>query len=137
MIRNMSQAFVIAEYQPFNHTDQVLSILLHSSAVSNCSLLQDTMEEFCSYHSKSHTEFKGKACTPPDFSEAVSNGAVRSENPLYCVLLQKRLYVNSQSELVQLNVANCAKYGDKCEDCVLARDPYCGWKDGHCTSETE
>lgn len=133
----MSQAFVIAEYQPFNHTDQVLSILLHSSAVSNCSLLQDTMEEFCSYHSKSHTEFKGKACTPPDFSETVSNGAVRSENPLYCVLLQKRLYVNSQSELVQLNVANCAKYGDKCEDCLLARDPYCGWKDGHCTSETE
>ncbi|XP_030269967.1 semaphorin-7A-like [Sparus aurata] len=81
VIRNMSQAFVIAEYQPFNHTDQVLSILLHSSA--------------------------------------------------------KRLYVNSQSELVQLNVANCAKYGDKCEDCVLARDPYCGWKDGHCTSETD
>lgn len=61
----------------------------------------------------------------------------QSENPLYCVLLQKKLYVNSESELVQLNVANCSEYGDNCGDCVLARDPYCGWKDSHCTSETE
>lgn len=137
MIRNMSQVFVIAEYQPFNHTDQVLSILLHSSAVSNCSLPQDTMEAFCSFHSRSRTGFKRKACTPPDFSVTFSNVGVQSVNLLYSVLLQKMLYVNSQSELVQLNVANCAEYGDKCEDCVLARDPYCGWKDGHCTSETE
>ncbi|XP_073320562.1 semaphorin-7A-like [Pagrus major] len=80
VIRNASQAFVIAEYRPFNHTAQVLSILLHPSA--------------------------------------------------------KKLYVNSQSELVQLNVANCSKYGHSCEDCVLARDPYCGWKRLHCRPET-
>ncbi|KAM8762855.1 semaphorin-7A isoform 1-T1 [Acanthopagrus schlegelii] len=81
VIRNMSKSFVIAQYQPFNHTAQVLSILLHPSA--------------------------------------------------------KKLYVNSESELVQLNVANCSEYGDNCGDCVLARDPYCGWKDSHCTTETD
>ncbi|KAG7242599.1 hypothetical protein INR49_020312 [Caranx melampygus] len=48
----------------------------------------------------------------------------------------KKLYVSSRSELVQLNVANCAKYGNSCEDCVLARDPFCGWNGTHCTPDT-
>ncbi|XP_044060115.1 semaphorin-7A-like [Siniperca chuatsi] len=48
----------------------------------------------------------------------------------------KKLYVNSGSELVQLDVANCAQYGDSCEECILARDPYCGWNGTHCTPET-
>ncbi|XP_071344278.1 semaphorin-7A isoform X2 [Trachinotus anak] len=48
----------------------------------------------------------------------------------------RKLYVNSRSELFQLNVANCAKYGDKCEDCALARDPDCSWDGTHCTPET-
>ncbi|XP_028420164.1 semaphorin-7A isoform X3 [Perca flavescens] len=45
----------------------------------------------------------------------------------------RKLYVNSRSELVQLDVANCAQYGNSCGDCVLARDPYCGWNGTHCT----
>ncbi|XP_034385557.1 semaphorin-7A-like [Cyclopterus lumpus] len=48
-----------------------------------------------------------------------------------------KLYVSSRNELVQLNVANCAQYGDSCELCVLARDPYCGWNGTHCTPETD
>ncbi|XP_074517615.1 semaphorin-7A-like [Sebastes fasciatus] len=48
----------------------------------------------------------------------------------------RKLYVNSRSELVQLDVADCAHYGDRCEDCVLARDPYCGWNGTHCTPDT-
>ncbi|XP_070762725.1 semaphorin-7A-like [Enoplosus armatus] len=48
----------------------------------------------------------------------------------------RKLYVNSRSELVQLDVANCAQYGDNCEECVLARDPYCGWKGSRCTPAT-
>ncbi|XP_039992333.1 semaphorin-7A-like [Xiphias gladius] len=48
----------------------------------------------------------------------------------------RKLYVESRSELIQLDVANCAKYGDSCEECVLARDPYCGWNGTHCTAET-
>ncbi|XP_054464148.1 semaphorin-7A isoform X2 [Anoplopoma fimbria] len=48
----------------------------------------------------------------------------------------KKLYVSSRNELVQLNVANCAHYGDSCELCVLARDPYCGWNGTHCIPET-
>ncbi|KAM8894683.1 semaphorin-7A [Spinachia spinachia] len=77
---NRNQAFVIAEYQPFNHRAHVVSIRLNSPS--------------------------------------------------------RKLYVSSRTELVQVNVANCAQYGDSCELCVLARDPYCGWNGTHCTPET-
>ncbi|KAL6112761.1 uncharacterized protein ACO6RY_11199 [Pungitius sinensis] len=76
-----SQAFVIAEYQPFDHRAHVVSFRLD----------------------------------PPS----------------------RKLYVSSRTELVQVNVANCAQYGDSCELCVLARDPYCGWNSTHCTHKTE
>lgn len=46
---------------------------------------------------------------------------------------QKKLYVHTDKELVQLDVARCSHYGDQCEDCVLARDPDCGWNGTHCT----
>ncbi|XP_023187507.1 semaphorin-7A-like [Xiphophorus maculatus] len=48
----------------------------------------------------------------------------------------KKLYVNSQTELVQIDVGNCGQYGNNCQECVLSRDPYCGWKKKQCTSET-
>ncbi|XP_049449762.1 semaphorin-7A isoform X1 [Epinephelus fuscoguttatus] len=41
----------------------------------------------------------------------------------------RKLYVNSQNELVQVDVANCTHYGNSCQQCVLARDPYCGWNE--------
>ncbi|XP_034039381.1 semaphorin-7A isoform X2 [Thalassophryne amazonica] len=44
----------------------------------------------------------------------------------------RRLYVSSRHEVVQLDVANCVQYGDSCEECVLARDPYCGWNGTQC-----
>ncbi|XP_053284736.1 semaphorin-7A isoform X1 [Pleuronectes platessa] len=47
----------------------------------------------------------------------------------------RKLYVTTRSELVQLDVENCAKYGD-CEECVLARDPYCSWNLTHCSTAT-
>ncbi|XP_011607865.2 semaphorin-7A [Takifugu rubripes] len=47
----------------------------------------------------------------------------------------RKLYVNTRNELVQLDIASCSHYGDKCEDCILARDPYCGWNGTHCTPE--
>ncbi|XP_071753447.2 semaphorin-7A [Centroberyx gerrardi] len=48
----------------------------------------------------------------------------------------RKLYVRTSSELVQLDVGSCAHYGDSCEECILARDPYCGWKDTRCTPHT-
>ncbi|XP_072236246.1 semaphorin-7A [Leuresthes tenuis] len=50
--------------------------------------------------------------------------------------LTGKLYVNLRSELVQLDVTNCALYGNTCEECVLSRDPHCGWNNKICTSET-
>ncbi|XP_054892931.1 semaphorin-7A [Poeciliopsis prolifica] len=75
-----SHSFVIAEYQPFNHSAHILNLVLNPST--------------------------------------------------------KKLYVNSQTELVQIDVGNCGQYGNNCQDCVLSRDPYCGWKKKQCTSET-
>ncbi|XP_014891876.1 semaphorin-7A [Poecilia latipinna] len=48
----------------------------------------------------------------------------------------KKLYVNSQTELVQIDVGNCGQYGNNCPDCVLSRDPYCSWEAQQCTSAT-
>ncbi|KAK7913529.1 hypothetical protein WMY93_013740 [Mugilogobius chulae] len=47
----------------------------------------------------------------------------------------RRLYVSSKTKIVQMDVANCQRYGDSCEECVLARDPFCGWSEGQCTKE--
>ncbi|XP_019935275.2 semaphorin-7A-like [Paralichthys olivaceus] len=52
-------------------------------------------------------------------------------------LTSRKLYVHTRSELVQLDVENCAKYGDNCKECVLARDPYCSWNDDHCSPVTQ
>ncbi|XP_028299115.1 semaphorin-7A isoform X2 [Gouania willdenowi] len=48
----------------------------------------------------------------------------------------RKLYVNSRDEMVQLNVGNCGHYGLNYEDCCLSSDPYCGWNNTHCTSDT-
>uniref|UniRef100_A0A4W5P2P9 Sema domain-containing protein n=1 Tax=Hucho hucho TaxID=62062 RepID=A0A4W5P2P9_9TELE len=47
-----------------------------------------------------------------------------------------KLYVGSSRELVQIDLDSCEQYGSQCEDCVLARDPYCGWDGNHCTTAT-
>ncbi|XP_072551672.1 semaphorin-7A [Salminus brasiliensis] len=39
----------------------------------------------------------------------------------------KKLYVSSSNQVVQINLQDCSRYGDKCTPCVLARDPYCSW----------
>ena len=44
--------------------------------------------------------------------------------------------MSSSSELVQVDLGSCGQYGPQCEDCVLARDPYCGWNGTHCTPAT-
>ncbi|XP_029354207.1 semaphorin-7A [Echeneis naucrates] len=75
-------------------------------------------------------------------SQAIVIAEYHQLNPkdhILSIILQptsKMLYVNSRRELIQLHAANCSKYGDTCEDCVLARDPYCGWNGTKCTAET-
>ncbi|KAL2088825.1 hypothetical protein ACEWY4_015724 [Coilia grayii] len=44
---------------------------------------------------------------------------------------EKKLYVGSSGEVVQIDLRNCSVYGDQCADCILARDPYCGWDHAH------
>ncbi|KAJ3593679.1 hypothetical protein NHX12_006013 [Muraenolepis orangiensis] len=51
---------------------------------------------------------------------------------------ERKLYVSSSSEVVQVDVQSCERYGSHCENCVLARDPYCGWDNtlSQCVSAT-
>ncbi|XP_069046881.1 semaphorin-7A-like [Lepisosteus oculatus] len=50
---------------------------------------------------------------------------------------KKKLYVGSSEEVVQIDLQRCDHYGKTCELCVLAQDPYCGWKGDKCTRITE
>jgi len=44
----------------------------------------------------------------------------------WCVFSSDQLFVGTDMQVVRLPVANCSHYGS-CEDCLGARDPYCGW----------
>ncbi|XP_051726102.1 semaphorin-7A-like isoform X2 [Ctenopharyngodon idella] len=46
---------------------------------------------------------------------------------------EKRLFVSSSNEVVQIDLKACHVYGDDCTECLLSRDPYCGWNSFHCT----
>lgn len=37
------------------------------------------------------------------------------------------IYASTETEATRLPLANCTQYGKACWECVLARDPYCGW----------
>lgn len=37
------------------------------------------------------------------------------------------LYVATAMEVQRLPLADCSRYGDTCRECILSRDPYCGW----------
>uniref|UniRef100_A0A3Q3MY99 Si:ch211-113g11.6 n=1 Tax=Labrus bergylta TaxID=56723 RepID=A0A3Q3MY99_9LABR len=37
------------------------------------------------------------------------------------------LYVGTAMEIQRLPLADCGRYGDSCRECILSRDPYCGW----------
>ncbi|KAF3839185.1 hypothetical protein F7725_017902 [Dissostichus mawsoni] len=37
------------------------------------------------------------------------------------------MYVGTAMEVQRLPLADCNRYGDTCRDCILSRDPYCGW----------
>ncbi|RVE61774.1 hypothetical protein OJAV_G00173810 [Oryzias javanicus] len=51
---------------------------------------------------------------------------------------ENKLYAGSDFGVVQISPANCER-SPTCVDCVLARDPYCGWDstDGKCVSFSE
>ncbi|XP_061732219.1 semaphorin-7A isoform X1 [Nerophis ophidion] len=51
-------------------------------------------------------------------------------------LSSKKLYVSSNSQLVQVDVADCARYGKTCEELMLARDPYCSRARAPCATKT-
>ncbi|XP_006020348.1 semaphorin-7A [Alligator sinensis] len=48
--------------------------------------------------------------------------------------IRAKLYLGSDTEVVQVPMDMCEMYGNSCDECVLARDPYCGWRAGKCTS---
>ncbi|XP_061492162.1 semaphorin-4G isoform X2 [Rhineura floridana] len=49
---------------------------------------------------------------------------------------QRSLYVGAQSGVLQLPLSSCRQY-ISCFDCILARDPYCGWDGESCKELAE
>jgi plexin B len=43
-----------------------------------------------------------------------------------CTQGRRFVYASSNTRVVQAPLAFCGKHSS-CEDCVLARDPYCAW----------
>ncbi|XP_067275293.1 semaphorin-7A isoform X2 [Pseudorasbora parva] len=50
---------------------------------------------------------------------------------------EKRLFVSSSNEVVQIDLQACGVYGDECTECMLSKDPYCGWDGLHCTCKAK
>uniref|UniRef100_G1RXM9 Semaphorin-4G n=1 Tax=Nomascus leucogenys TaxID=61853 RepID=G1RXM9_NOMLE len=61
----------------------------------------------------------------------------QSVENLVISLLQHSLYVGAPTGVIQLPLSSCSRYRS-CYDCILARDPYCGWDPGThaCTAAT-
>ncbi|KAM4826325.1 semaphorin-7A [Thomomys bottae] len=47
---------------------------------------------------------------------------------------RRKLYVGSQWEVSQVPLDLCDVYGGGCHDCLMSRDPYCGWDQDRCVS---
>uniref|UniRef100_A0A8C1R8N5 Semaphorin-7A-like n=1 Tax=Cyprinus carpio TaxID=7962 RepID=A0A8C1R8N5_CYPCA len=50
---------------------------------------------------------------------------------------EKRLYVSSSNEVVQIDLQRCHDYGNECHQCSLSQDPYCVWDGLSCTSRAK
>ncbi|XP_046887677.1 semaphorin-7A [Hypomesus transpacificus] len=53
-----------------------------------------------------------------------------NEGPILSMAIDSQkghLYVGTAMEVQRLPLADCGRYGDTCRDCILSRDPYCGW----------
>ncbi|KAM9309301.1 semaphorin-7A [Pholidichthys leucotaenia] len=54
----------------------------------------------------------------------------RNEGPVLKMAIDPQkghLYVGTANEVQRLPLADCGRYGDTCRECILSRDPYCGW----------
>lgn len=59
--------------------------------------------------------------------EGTGEAGQRDSGVADCPLcFQHSLYVGAASGVIQFPLSNCSRYRS-CYDCILARDPYCGW----------
>ncbi|XP_075996630.1 semaphorin-7A isoform X2 [Genypterus blacodes] len=45
---------------------------------------------------------------------------------------KKKLMVGFPEKIMEVDLQRCQEYNKSCEDCVLARDPYCAWTSSGC-----
>ncbi|XP_076863636.1 semaphorin-7A isoform X2 [Brachyhypopomus gauderio] len=48
---------------------------------------------------------------------------------------KRKLFVGYPGQMSVLDLHRCQDYNTSCQDCVLARDPYCAWTEHGCTSQ--
>ncbi|KAJ8287997.1 hypothetical protein COCON_G00006560 [Conger conger] len=54
-----------------------------------------------------------------------------NESPVTAMAIDSQrghIYVGQAMEVQRLPLADCSRYGDTCRECILSRDPYCGWE---------
>ncbi|XP_068131832.1 semaphorin-7A isoform X2 [Hyperolius riggenbachi] len=44
------------------------------------------------------------------------------------------LYVAAAQGIYRLPLDDCTSYNESCTDCIISKDPYCGWSEGKCHS---
>ncbi|KAF7708562.1 semaphorin-7A isoform X2 [Silurus meridionalis] len=53
-----------------------------------------------------------------------------NEGPIINMVIDSQtghLYIGTAMEVQRVSLADCSRYGDSCRECILSRDPYCGW----------
>ncbi|XP_060891410.1 semaphorin-7A [Labrus mixtus] len=50
---------------------------------------------------------------------------------------RKKLVVGFSEKISTVDLKRCQEYNKSCEECVLARDPYCAWTKDGCTSNVQ
>lgn len=66
----------------------------------------------------------------------ISESQLSSHSPILAMKLdtkKKKLVIGFSEKIYMVDLQKCAEYSKSCEDCVLARDPYCAWTTFGCT----
>ncbi|XP_072526806.1 semaphorin-7A [Salminus brasiliensis] len=50
---------------------------------------------------------------------------------------KRKLFVGYPGQMSVVDLQKCQDYNTSCQDCVLARDPYCAWTENGCTSQVK
>ncbi|MBN3280079.1 SEM7A protein, partial [Polyodon spathula] len=132
--------FIIAEIHPFKNKSHIQSMILDSTTkklyvgsnyevveidLQSCEQYGDGCEQ-CILSRDPYCGWSNNKCAKAECKWRMVILAIVHRFP------NKKLYVGSNYEVVEIDLQSCEQYGDGCEQCILSRDPYCGWSNNKC-----